>query len=291
MTDIEFDLICAPVTPFTSDGDLDEVSIAGTFSFLRRAGIRRVLTPGTTGEFTTLSDVERAKVVEVALDTFGPAGVIAHVGAADGRHASSLARDALLAGAEQFSAITPYFFPAGPSAIVDYYEILRGTVGERRLLAYTFPQRTGITVTPDTLRQLAERHIVDGIKISGVATAELPSFLHVAPSGFPVYSGNDVDTFELAQMGAQGVVSGVSSIFPEPFVEALAIINDGGDRGELPELIRSAVVATAHGDLRVMKLAGEARSLMHHHVRAVLDPVTKDEQEALSACLSSYGTN
>lgn len=287
MTRTDFELICAPVTPFSPDGSLDETSTARAFAFLRGAGIRKVLTPGTTGEFTTLSDAERARIVELALDVFGPEGVIAHIGAADARHAMSLAHDALLAGAEQFSAITPFFFPAGQTALIDYYQALRGCVDDRRLLAYAFPQRTGVSFPPETLSRLAKDHLVDGVKLSGIATADLPPYLHAAPHGFRVYSGNDIDTFELAEMGAHGVVSGVSSVFPEPFVAALNAVNGSGHTDSLPDQLRAAVIASAHGELRVLKLAGEARSVMSSHVRAALNPVTQNQQNTLDDYLAS----
>ncbi|MFT4109971.1 dihydrodipicolinate synthase family protein [Propionicimonas sp.] len=286
MSSPEFELICAPVTPIDDRDELDLAATRRSFAWLRDAGVTRALVPGTTGEFVTLSDAERARVLELALDVFGPQGVIAHIGAESSHHARALAADAIRLGATEFSAITPYYFPAGPHALTSYYTDLREAVGAHRLYAYVFSDRTGVVVPPPVLARLAASGSVDGVKLSGVPTRTVPDYQAVVPDGFRVYSGNDADLFELADAGAAGVVSGVSSVFPRPFVDAIGTLRRQGARAEAVEELQAAVAAVSFGDISALKLAGSVQGLMSPAVRAAVEPLSEEARGALLQYLS-----
>ena len=123
----------ATVTPFRVDGELDTDALAPLFDRLRSAGVDGVFVNGTTAEFVALDDDERATTIAAALGVFGPDRVIAHVGAADARHASRLARRAVDLGAHRLAAITPYYLPAGPHGTAQLLrvDLRRGANGPR----------------------------------------------------------------------------------------------------------------------------------------------------------------
>ena len=91
------------------------------YRFLDAAGVDGVFVAGTTGEFTALDDAERETVLIEALAVFGPERVYHHVGAASARQAERLTARAVALGARNLAAITPYYLPAGPRSLVDYY--------------------------------------------------------------------------------------------------------------------------------------------------------------------------
>ena len=95
----DLQLIAAAITPFTADGDLDVEGARATFEHLRSSGIDAVFTPGTSGEFTSLSIDEREHLLREALAVFGPAAVFAHVGAATTRDTKAVAQRAADLGA------------------------------------------------------------------------------------------------------------------------------------------------------------------------------------------------
>src|SRR5215469_15183405 len=101
MADVVF---AAVPTPFTADGDVDTGSADRLFRFL--AGVvDGLFVAGTTGEFAALDDDERLALIEAGLDAAGPDRVIAHIGAADSRHAARLAASAVALGATRIAAI------------------------------------------------------------------------------------------------------------------------------------------------------------------------------------------
>ena len=123
-------LVSAVPVPFTVDGDLDDAGLQPLYRSLDAAGVDGVFVAGTTGEFTALDDAERDTVLVEALAVFGAERVYHHVGAASARQAERLTVRAVALGARNLAAITPYYLPAGPRSLVDYYRRLGSVAGE-----------------------------------------------------------------------------------------------------------------------------------------------------------------
>ncbi len=129
-------IVSAVPTPFTGDGGLDRAGLAPYYRFLDAAGIDGVFTAGTTGEFPGLDADERDAVLTEALEVFGPERVYHHVGAATTRQTEELTRRAVALGARNVAAITPYYLPAGPRALVEHYRRVGAVAGDARVFVY-----------------------------------------------------------------------------------------------------------------------------------------------------------
>lgn len=279
--------ICAAITPFTADGDLDRDGLKPLFGAIRDSGIEHVFAAGTTGEFTALDDGERLSVLAAAMEIFGPDGTFAHVGAATTRQAVRLARAARDLGARQLAAITPYYTTAGPEATIDYYRSLAVAVPDARVFAYVFPQRATTDVDPETLARIAAIPGIAGAKMSGRSTAELMPYLEAVPDDFLMFSGNDRDTIGLSAAGCEGVVSGVSSVFPEPFVAAVAAIAAGTDPSVHQSAIDLAVDAVQAGDVALLKAGVGFRGLPAGPPRIAVEPPSPEALEKLRAAVQA----
>jgi len=154
-------LLSAVPVPFAANGDLDVKGQETLLRHLKDTGIGGVFIAGTTGEFTALDDDERSVVLSAALEVYGADAVYTHVGAAAARQAESLTAQAVALGARNLAAITPFYLPVGPAALIDYYRRLDAVAGDARIYVYLFAARTGSVVTPDqmlaTLIQHSER--------------------------------------------------------------------------------------------------------------------------------------
>lgn len=276
-------LICATTVPFMADGELDVAGLGVLFRSILDSGVRHVFTPGTTGEFTGLSDEERLAVIEAALAVFGPEGVYAHVGAATARQAAQLSARARELGAMRLAAITPYFIKAGPTSIEDYYRAIVESAPGAEVYVYVFRARASTNVEPETLATLSRIPGIAGAKISGLSTAEVVEYLSAVPAGFPVYSGNDREFIRFARAGGAGIVSGVSGVFPGPFVRAEQAINDGtGDLEALQREIDRCVDLVAGGDFAMLKLGVGLRGLPSGPLRIANEPPTADQIHTLA---------
>ena len=124
-----------------ADGGFDEKGLQPLYRFLDAAGVDGVFVAGTTGEFTALDDDERETVLTEALAVFGPRRVFHHVGAASARQAERLTARAVALGARNLAAITPYYLPAGPRSLVDYYWRIGAVAGGARIFVYLYGAR------------------------------------------------------------------------------------------------------------------------------------------------------
>jgi 4-hydroxy-tetrahydrodipicolinate synthase len=272
--------------PFTADGDLDEAGLPSLYRFLDTAGVDGVFTAGTTGEFTALDDAERDPVLTHALAVFGPERVYHHVGAASARHAERLAARAVELGARNLAAITPYYLPAGPRALVDYYRRLDAVIGGARLFVYLYAPRSTTTVTPAQLAELAEIPSVAGVKISGEPTSRVLEYIREAP-GLVVFSGNDIEFGDAVRAGATGAVSGVSSVFPKPFVALADALRRGDEQAAAAaqDRVKRAVEAVGGADIALMKAGLDLQGVPAGPPRVALDPPSAAQLDTLRAAI------
>jgi len=111
-----------PCTPFTERGALDEESLRREVEFCIQCGAHGVVAPVNASEFTSLSDDERQRVVEIVVETAaGRAPVVAGVSAVSAEVAALFARHAADAGADALIAMPPYIRKASPDEIFAYY--------------------------------------------------------------------------------------------------------------------------------------------------------------------------
>jgi 4-hydroxy-tetrahydrodipicolinate synthase len=222
-------------TPFTPNGELDLAAARTLFRFT--AGTTgQLMIAGTTGEFPALDTSERRKLTELALETAGPDAVMAHIGAPDAHTAVTLARDAVAAGATRLAALTPYYLPAEPGELRGYFRRVRQAAAGAELYAYLFPERSGITVGPELLAELASECGLSGAKLSGAPSAQVTAYRAALPADFTIYSGSDAMLATVLDEGGAGVISGCSGALPEPFLTLAAAKLAGAAADELAPL-------------------------------------------------------
>src|SRR5438034_3939352 len=114
-----------PCTPFTERGALDEASLQREVEFCVQCGAHGIVAPVNASEFTSLSDDERKRVVEIVVEAAaGRAPVVAGVSAVSAQVAALFARHAAETGAEALIAMPPYVRKATPDEILGYYQAI-----------------------------------------------------------------------------------------------------------------------------------------------------------------------
>ena len=108
-----FELIAAPHTPFSANGDLALDVVALQATQLRADGVHGVLIAGSTGEGSSLSGDERRALAARWTKVRDGLQVWIHVGHNSPREAASLAQHAADIGAHGICAAPPSWFPMG----------------------------------------------------------------------------------------------------------------------------------------------------------------------------------
>lgn len=268
------DIVTAIPTSFRADGTLDVDGSRDIFRYVARSGNEGGFVLGTTGEFPAVDDDEFATLVELAVTELSPAmRVIVHVGQPSAYEAVRRVRVARGLGATEFAALTPYYLPATEEAVYDYFAQVADAVGDGSLYVYVYPKRSGISVSPELLARLAQLPSVVGAKVSELSLEELAAYRGVVPDEFVLYTGADRELVAAGDAGAQGVVSGVSSVLPGPF-RALARAADSGDAGVLARAQAAVddVVSVIGGDMARMKAAYRHMGVADGVCRMALTP-------------------
>jgi 4-hydroxy-tetrahydrodipicolinate synthase len=114
-----FTILC---TPFAETGSLDEESLRREVEFCIQCGAHGLVAPVNASEFTSLSDEERRRVVEIVVQgTAGLAPVVAGVAGLSAEVAAMFARHAQEVGADALMAMPPYVRKASSEEIYTYY--------------------------------------------------------------------------------------------------------------------------------------------------------------------------
>jgi 4-hydroxy-tetrahydrodipicolinate synthase len=193
-------ILTAMVTPFDADGALAEEPTAELVRHLLANGSDGVVLTGTTGEASTLSDDERARVwdigVEVSRAERPDAPVIAGTGSNDTRHSIELTARAAAAGVDAALVVTPYYNRPNRRGVVAHFAAIANSI-DLPIVAYNIPARTGVDMPNDLLAELGQFENIVAVK---QARSE-----DVAPiDGLDLLAGNDDLLGAVLDMGGAG---------------------------------------------------------------------------------------
>ncbi len=226
------DIITAVPLSFADDGSLDLEGSRVILDYVAASGVQGALVLGTTGEFPALSIEERNAIARLSVEVLQDIRVVVHVGAASSFEVAQLIDGARAAGASEIAVLTPFYLPTPADEVYEYFRRAAELADGLDVYLYLFEARTGVPVDEELLLRLAALPNVVGVKLSGVALETVARIRAITPPGFLIYTGSDGDFARAGAAGADGVISGVASAFPKPFLamqEALA----SGDAGAI----------------------------------------------------------
>ena len=204
----------ALVTPFRSDGSLDEPTLRALIKRQIEAGIDFLVPCGTTGESPTLTHEEHLRVVEIAVELAkGRVPVLAGAGGYNTAEVIALARELAALGADGILSVTPYYNKPTQEGLYQHYKAIAAAVA-LPIVVYSVQGRTGVNVEPATVRRLSEIENIAGIKEASGNVSQMAAILNAVPDDFLVLSGDDALTLPVIALGGRGVISVVSNEIP-----------------------------------------------------------------------------
>lgn len=282
-------IVSAVPVPFSADGALD---VAEYESTLRSVGghVHSTLIAGTTGEFPALEDNERIELFQRAADTLGPRRVIAHLGHGSTRQVLRLAEATAATGITRFALLSPYYLPTDDDGVVAFFRALTEAHPESDVYAYLFPERTGMDVTVEVLRQVACLPGIAGVKLSGGAAARLEKYAGALSDGQELYSGDDSRLPWVLEQGGSGVVSGVSSAFPKTFAAlARALDEEDDETAQSLQATVTRLVGLTGPTVARLKAAMAARTGAAWASRMALPAVPPAVRDEIAHAVTRFG--
>lgn len=287
---IRRDILTAVPVAFREDGALDLDGSREILEYVAASGTTGGFVLGTTGEFASLSREERQALTVLSLEVLAGKRVVVHVGAPSLFQVCQLIEDARSAGAGAVAVLTPYYLPASETAVLEFYRGVSAVSQGLDVYAYLFEARTGVTVDPPLLARIAQLPHIIGAKLSGESLERVSAFRAAVPEDFELFTGADIDLAKAADHGAQGVVSGIASVFPRPFVElADALAARDSERVDRAQLAVNEVVEVVAGDPARMKLGLRLMGLNAGYARMALDTPGEEVELGLRAVISRHG--
>ncbi|MEO3751958.1 dihydrodipicolinate synthase family protein [Streptomyces sp. B6B3] len=215
----------ATALPFTADRAVDHDAYAEHVQFLAKHGCDGVCPNGSLGEYQTLTDAERAAVVETAVaaapDGFGVMPGVAAYGALE---AARWAEQAAGAGATSVLLLPPNAYRADADAVVEHYREV-AAVG-LPVVAYNNPTDTRVDLVPSMLARLFEEELIVGVKEFSGDVRRAYQIRELAP-GLDLIVGADDVLLELGIAGAVGWVAGYPNALPASTVELYRLVTSG----------------------------------------------------------------
>ncbi len=210
-------IVGTPVTPFTSKNLVDGATLQRIVYFLIRHGAHAIGLPMHIGENISMSVEERRDVARLAVEAAaGRVPVFVNTSLSGTDEVIALSQHAQQSGAKGVVVISPYHWQPPRPALVDHFLTIARAL-DISLVAYNFPERIGVTLTPDILIELIERcpNFV-GLKD---ASFNMEYFTEVCRQtgevrpGFAVFTGVEYFVPGMA-LGGSGAFSAVGGVAP-----------------------------------------------------------------------------
>ena len=204
----------AIVTPFR-DGAVAYDELKKLVNFQIKGGISGLVPVGTTGESPTVSHEEHADVIRCTIDTVrGRVPVIAGTGSNSTREAIDMTKAADEAGADGFLLVAPYYNRPTQEGLFRHFAAIAGET-DKPIVLYSIPGRCGVEIGVPVIERLRAKfpHVAH-IKEAGGSVDRVDQIISALGDAVTVLSGDDSLTLPFMSVGAKGVISVASNLYP-----------------------------------------------------------------------------
>ena len=218
----------AIVTPFRR-GAVAYDELRKLVDFQIKGGISGLVPVGTTGESPTVSHEEHQEIIRCTIEAArGRVPVIAGTGSNSTREAIDMTRAADAAGADGFLQVAPYYNRPTQEGLFQHFASI-AEVTDKPIILYSIPGRCGIEIGVKVIERLRARYPhVAHIKEAGGSVDRVDQIISALGDSVTVLSGDDSLTLPFMAVGAKGVISVASNLYPREVgkLVSLALAHD-----------------------------------------------------------------
>jgi 4-hydroxy-tetrahydrodipicolinate synthase len=267
------------VTPFTEDGSsIDTEAFRRFLSWQLDVGVPGVIILGTTGEYLTVSDEERAELVGTAVrHVAGRVPVLVGTMNAYTPRAVAYSRQAEELGADGLMISPPYYYTPTDDEIFRYYGAICAAV-DLPIMLYNNPVTTNVDMSAALVARLARAYEnIRYIKESSQDIARVSEVIEATEGVVRVYAGErPVDSFLL---GAIGYVNPYGNYIPRASNRMWELLEEGrvDDARRIQRLVGAMdhIIAAGHPTYGHQCYSKRLAAVAGHPVGDVRPPITK----------------
>ena len=226
-------ILTATATPFSKDLEIDFEKYAEHVKWLAANGTHGVVPNGSLGEYQVLTNEERARVLETAIEA-APSGfhVVAGIGAYGASESRKWAEHAASLGAGAVMLLPPNAYRANDDEVVAHYKEV-GKVGIP-IVAYNNPFDTKVDLVPGLVARIADEvsEVVAIKEFSGDVKRIWQ--IHQRAPRIEVLVGADDVLLELSTAGIVGWIAGFPNAMPAESLELYNLVTSGNYKDAAP---------------------------------------------------------
>ena len=292
-------MIPAITTPFNADLSIDHDFLARHVQWLVENGCTGIVALGSLGEGATLSNAEKAEVLNTCIDAVGDlVPVVAGISSLSTADAVDVAKLAESVGCSGLMVLPPYVYLGDWRETKAHVSAILSATGLSCML-YNNPVAYRVDFLPAHVCELLSEHPnLHAIKESSADVRRITALRAVAGSRQRILCGVDDAIVEAVEAGAVGWVAGLVNAYPKESVELFNLALHGGHR-EAFRLYRWFLpllrLDTVPKFVQLIKLVQEEVGMGNRRVRPPrleLAGAELDEAKKLiSACRKSHPTH
>lgn len=207
----------ALVTPFKKD-QVDVLCIERLTTRLIESGVSGICPCGTTGEGSSLTEAEFAKVVQAVLKTVdGKVPVVPGTGTNNTQKTIERTLQAKELGVQGALVVTPYYVKPTQEGLRRHYTAISEKV-DLPLMLYNVPGRTAVNLLPETVEKLTQEANVGAMK-ECAPLSQVAELIQRVGSKISVFSGEDGVFLPFLSLGGKGMVSVLGNVAPKEWVQ------------------------------------------------------------------------
>jgi 4-hydroxy-tetrahydrodipicolinate synthase len=282
----------AIVTPFQG-GAVAYDELKKLVNFQIRGGVSGLVPVGTTGESPTVSHEEHLEIIRCTIEAArGRVPVIAGTGSNSTHEAIEMTKAADEAGADGMLLVAPYYNRPTQEGLFQHFSRI-AEVTNKPIILYSIPGRCGVEIGVKVIERLRAKYAhVAHIKEAGGSVDRVDQIISALGKDITVLSGDDSLTLPFMAVGAQGVISVASNLYPREVsrLVKLALTHDYTKARALHRrlypVFKTIFIESNPAPIKVaMQQAGIIGS---EEVRLPLSPLTDASRETLLSVLQAF---
>ncbi len=282
----------ALVTPFKDDLSIDWDAFDRLVEGQIAGGVQGIVPCGTTGESPALDHEEQLELIKRCVKAAkGKCIVLAGTGTNATRTTISASQAAVRAGADAVMVVVPYYNRPTQDGLFQHYVDVAASVSAP-VVVYNVPVRTGIDLMTDTLVRVCEKAPnVVAVKEATGNVLRAQEIVRALGTRVSVLCGDDALTLPMVSVGARGVISVSSNVYPSEVSRATRLALEG----KLEEARREHLsLCGVHGAMFVEANPAPAKAALAHLgrmkdvVRGPLARISEPARAKVIAALEKY---
>jgi 4-hydroxy-tetrahydrodipicolinate synthase len=258
-----------PLTPLSGGTSIDESAFIRLIQRLAAAGVDSIGVLGSTGSYAYLTQRERLRVIELAVQYADEVPVVAGIGALSTREVLALAQDAQKAGASAVLLAPVSYQKLTADEVFTLYETVTRNLSVP-LCVYDNPGTTHFEFSDELHGRIAQLANVGSIKIpavapdSATAKSRIDRLRALVPSHVTIGVSGDASAATGLLAGCDAWYSAVGGLFPKTALAITRAAQKGDAHGaaQLSDRLNGLwKLFGQHGSLRVVAAAAELHGL------------------------------